>query len=444
MLEKGDIFLDSMELARIKQETNWEKMLHGLFHYVINIGVNGQTGKANSINVDPLVPIPATISEINSDLLFGEFPSFVFADTKDQSAMDEWLKEHDQFQTDILEAATYVSAMGTLFNRHFKAEDMRYDTFVKSNKVSWEEDVFGLIRVFIFDPIEGEESTGAYMYYQVEEHSYESKHAISPLLDDDRKYVVEKYKIKVKSTNREVAKIWDEEREVTDLKDMPIIKTVNQKQLGQKTGKSDYQGKEQLFAEIDNRVDQINYVLQEHVEPWMGLPTGILNEKGQINRKLGKMFEKAPIETMIRMVLFTSRISSPIAGFEIDTRGGQIESGRALKWRSVPTWAMINRKRKYWEMFFKQYFTKVEDLEKDANINVDAMSIVWKDGLPLDEDAVVENVMKQVSAGLMSKLQGMQTIREIDEKKAKKEQAVIQEEQQSKANIEASRFRVEV
>jgi hypothetical protein len=238
--------------------------------------------------------------------------------------------------------------------------------------------------------------------------------------------------------------------------------------LNKKNGKSDYQGKEQLFAEIDNRVDEINHILQEHSEPWTFVPPGVLDNKGNFNRSQGKMIEKAAgtntnntvdvmtwdgqleasfnsIKMMIQLVLFTSRISNPIAGFFFDNSGGQVESGRALKWKSINTNSMITRKRKNWNEAFQTFFTYLFEMDDEFKKTEDFnLRVKWQDGLPLDVDAVVDNVIKQVGAKVLSKKTGIQQINEVSPEKAQTELDQINAEQQQEVTTRSTAFRQEI
>ena len=263
MLEENDIFLDKQDIDRLRIVLQWDQMFHGIFHHVINLSVVG--GEFKTIKVDPLVPIASLVSEIMGDLLFGEFPIFKFNNDAEQNKFDEWLKTQKSFEEDMLEAATYVSALGTLFARQFKINNKSIYDFISSGNVRWDEDVFGIIRFFIFHefiPSDVKRSAAKFRWFHVEEHFYLSDDKRSPLLDEDRQYVIDNYDVKVDFINGQqiVKEVAHFEREETELKNMPITKISNIKQLSMKSGKSDYQGKEQLYAEIDNRVDQINYV----------------------------------------------------------------------------------------------------------------------------------------------------------------------------------------
>jgi hypothetical protein len=172
------------------------------------------------------------------------------------------------------------------------------------------------------------------------------------------------------------------------------------------------------------------------------------------------------IDKLIELTLFTSRISTPISGFNMNTRqGGQVDSGRALKWKSINTFSMITRKRKYWSEAFQKFFMYMNVMDDDFKLSDDfkmdilwkdglpldrqaideqVVNILWKDGLPLDRQAIVDQVVKEINAGLKSKLEGIKQVNEVDDDMAKKELAQIDVERQTQANIESSKFKVEV
>lgn len=470
ILEKGVPFPSDLEFARIKQQQIWDDMYNGVYHYIRKVIV-GDTGAAEK-KQDPLIPLPGIISDIKSDLLFGEFPNFIFG--KDTQSLNELvmekLKGWKTFMTDVNSASIYNSALGTMFWYLFRMNDKVFYKFIKPMNTIWSEDIIGLTKVWFFHEID-RSRYDKWIEYHLQEHKYiwDAENE-SPLLDPDRKHVVVEYEFRVKNDpTREIKKIKIVKKEMeTGLDFIPIIKLENKKNLNQKNGKSDYQGKEQMFAEVDNRIDQINNVLSEHEEPWLFIPPGVLNEKGQFNRSQGKMIEKSAsdnknnkvdivtwdgkleasfnaIKMWIQLILFTSRISNPIAGFFFDNTGGHAESGKALKWRSVNTNSMITGARNIWNETFLDFFTmwfKMDTDFKDAEAK--DQRTLWRDGLPLDDEAIVTNVVKEVNAQLKSKLKGIQEINEVDEKTAQEELDRINAEADTKANRTANTFRTEV
>lgn len=444
----GDQFFSGYDKARLDQQTKWDQMLDGEYVYILNVG--DKNGKLEGKTVDPLVPVAGVISEISADLIFGEFPKISWGNDGTDKKIFEAVGRN--FKTDILEAATNVSAVGTLLCYLWKTEDQVHYKFLSVRNTLYTLDpLTGKIKeVRMFEvKVRTENKT----IYGVQEH----------FIDFDGKYKVQYYDIEVDKMG-EVTKITATQDEtVTNFDFLPFVKIDNMRRLNGTLGISDYKGKEQLFANIDDRIDQINYVLTEHADPWIGLPPGVLDANGKFNRKQGKMFEKTStgtndeitvtawdarldsafeaIDKMIEMVLFTARISPAFAGY---AKGGYAESGRALKWRMVSTLSMVARKRVYWEEFLKEFFDVFFKLSGQfGKLDAYALSIEWQDGLPLDDSEVLENVIKAVNGKIMSRLTGTERCMEINKKDAEIEQARIQFEAQQDANVESSRFGLE-
>jgi hypothetical protein len=468
-LEVNEKFISEREKQRIKQQAQWDEMYNGTYIYNWNIK-NGE-----KVKIDPLVPLPAVISEISSDLLFGEFPEFKFESDTDTDAVSEWIEDNKEFVTDVLEGATSTSSMGTIFWYLWQMDNQTFNMFIKPSNVLWREDKLGITQALLFKEIERSENNRWAVYKITElDFIWDDNEYKSPYTDPKRQYVTRTYKIKIENPDgtgkdaRVIKEVDLEDETVTEWDFMPLIKVNNLKVLGAKSGKSDYQGKEQMFSEIDNRIDQINHVLQENADPWLFVPSGVLDNKNKLNKAQGKMIEKmggqgdnsvdivtydgslqdafTQIDKLIELTLFTSRISTPISGFNMNTRqGGQVDSGRALKWKSINTFSMITRKRKYWSEAFQKFFMYMDVMDDDFKLSDDfKMDILWKDGLPLDRQAIVDQVVKEINAGLKSKLQGIKEVNEVDDDMAKKELAQIDVERQAQANIESSKFRVEV
>jgi hypothetical protein len=470
IIEKGKQFPPQSEMGRISKQIQWDKMYLGE-HVFNKITTSDGTQK----DIDPTVPLPQVISDISADLLFGERPLFLMDNPSNQEKIDEWLEDNKEYFTDLLEGANGTSSMGMLFWYLFKMDGKIFYKYIKPQNVIWEKDVLGITKAWIYKLTEVADNKKSAIYHVLElSFKYDEEQYKSPLSDENRRFVTRDLTIKVEIPNgtgtgsRKITDIKENEIVKTEWDFMPLIEIDNQRQLGYDIGRSDYQGKEQLFAEIDNRVDQNNYVLEEHADPWLFVPPGVLNNKGKFDKSQGKMVEKMSagqgdnsvdiiswdanlsnsfkqIEMQIQLVLFTARISNSIAGFFFDRSGGQAESGRAIKQKSVNTNSMIERKRKYWgegiQKFFEYYNIMSDDLELDEGFK---MTIKWQDGLPLDKNEIVEGAVKEVNTKLKSRLTAIQEINEVDKEQAEKEQAQIQEEQQAQATIESSKFAVNI
>ena len=143
------------------------------------------------------------------------------------------------------------------------------------------------------------------------------------------------------------------------------------------------------------------------------------------------------VEKMISMIFFTSRISSPIAGLE---KGGVADSGRALKWRSINTFSAVQRRRVYYEAAHQKFFNFLKRLDPSIKGDVSDLQMIWRDGIPLDNSQIIDDVTQQVMSQIMSKKTAIMQVQEIDEKAALEEQDQILLENGQSADIEARRF----
>ena len=434
-------FPNDLDKNRILQEQRWYNMLISQDTGNYKLSVDQSSGKINKTVINTMVPIASTISDINSDLLFGEFP--VIEAQVEQDKINEAFNDYafdSDFETKVSEAANVTSAQGTSFCRFWKVDGKTYYDFVKSSNTIWEEDYTGLTNVRFIENIEKKKNNQE-TWYEIQEHRL-----------DNKKHIISHYYI-ITDDTRLVKDIEEIEAEViTGYDFLPVSKIINQGRLGKDTGRSDYEGKEQLFSEIDNRIDQNNSILEDNADPWIGLPAGVLDMNGNFNRRFGKMFEKGVsgssvdnqidivsygaesivpsmehIKQMVEMCFFTSRISAPIAGL-MTTNGGQAESGRALKWKSVNTLSMITRKRKYWEKFIRDFVFIWGSLE-NYKIEKKMVAIEWKDGLPMDDKEIIDGVIAQVNAKIMSRQKAVGVAQEISDEAITEELNLIDGEE---------------
>ena len=414
MIELEKPLFSKADLQRIQTQATYEEIY--LSTHIWNKVVTNEGGEKD---IDPLIPIAATISEISSDLIFGEFPALNFNNDQTQSQVATFLKEraaigHD-FKIELLESSVYSSALGMVFWYVFVEDGKAYWKFRKPQNATWDSDYFGLTDVKFYDLIDDTEKSKT---YEVEEFTREG----DVVQNNFYEVIVDKATLVVKKITT------ISESTVENLDVIPVIPVYNSKYMDETLGKSDYEGKQQLFAEIDNRVDQINSVLQDHSDPWTFIPAGILNEFGQFQRSQGKMVEKSmaasnvdntvefstwdaslsaafqQIDLMIRLAYGTSRIAPSLSPFA-DLSGGNAESGRSLKHRSVTTVSMINRKRVYWEQSMKAFFAIVQKVDSGMkNIQLDDFKIEWADGLPTDDQELTDLTIQKVHAGIISKV----------------------------------------
>lgn len=441
MLQKGDVYPLPKDTARIQKQNNYERLLNSKSFG--NFKLKSIDGRISREAVDPLVPLPQTISDISSDLLMGESPKITIP--KDQDDLNDWIFDTN-LESKLLEGATYASSIGSIFSRMYKNEEEILYDFVAANNVTFTRSLNVLTNVKFIDSIRNTKNSKGKLY-NIQEYDL-----------DKNEVTISTYTAQINKSTNKVEEITNLKSETPGLDFIPVTQWVNIGIMGSDFGRSDYQGKEQLFAEIDNRIDQNNNVLEENAAPWLGMPPGILNQNGELNKSSSdnKMFEKAgsgnqgensidiiewdgqlkssfeQLTAMEDLVFFTSRISNSISG---RTTGGTSDSGRSLKWQSVSTIAMINRKKRYASDFLKTFINQWTKL-RDKEIVKKDIKVEFQDGLPLDDKEVIESTVKQFDSGLMSQETAIKNLQETDDLQTQEEIARIQSDQQFQTGLE--------
>ena len=175
----------------------------------------------------------------------------------------------------------------------------------------------------------------------------------------------------------------------------------------------DLLGSEGTTRMIDDRISRDTEILNKHANPKMRVPTGLLDEKGQVMRQTfdGMLFEVDPssglllpdyitwdakmkdsfeyLDRMIDMALLNTGLAKQIIGFEGKT--GFADSGTALRLRMIPTLATVNRKRLHFHPAIDQIMRSalaladgIEGFGQTALRETDQIIIAWRDGLPED------------------------------------------------------------
>jgi len=441
MLNIGDVFPTPQDQARIAIQNNYENLL--LNKSVGNFRMVSHNGKISKQQIDPMVPLPQTVADISGDLLMGESPRIKLPDSN-QKPFDEW-KFKTNFESRLLEAATYTSAIGTVVSRMFVINGEVFYDFVPANKVIFTKELGETINAKFILSV-SQTKNNAFLIYEIQEYDLEITGDVETV---NKTVILKHYEIKVRISDTKIVEITPiTEETIPGLDFLPVAIWRNVGIMGAEFGRSDYSGKEQLFAEIDNRIDQNNDVLQENAEPWKAVPPGILNQHGQLNRASmdAKMFEKAPggqgdnavdiitwdgsldasftqINEMEDLIFFTSRLSNAITG---RGKGGTNDSGRSLKWQSISTIAMMNRKKRYAGDFLKTFVGQWSMLSAVNDLTKEDVTIEWQDGLPIDETEETATTIAQVNAQLMSKETAVKRLQNLNDEEAKKELERIQ------------------
>ena len=190
--------------------------------------------------------------------------------------------------------------------------------------------------------------------------------------------------------------------------------------------------------------------------------TGSDHQNGHFNRRNGKLIEKAgggsgdndidivewsgqlssafeQFNLLIKQILFNAHISPQMAGWE--NKGGSDASGRALKWSSIPTWASRDLKRIYWDRAMRKFFQYYSILDENMDeIEPDSITIEWQNGLPIDVEEQTEIIVKQFNAQLISQIEALKRLHDLDPQAAQEMQESIRADSVRAAEANAANF----
>ena len=209
------------------------------------------------------------------------------------------------------------------------------------------------------------------------------------------------------------------EEEQTGLDHIPIFHVPNFRYGSRFWGISDYEGLESLFESLNNRVSQIDEVLDKHVAPKIVVPPGFVDEDGKIHFERMETIELGPGDQPPSYITWDAHLTAAFTQFEklLDLlfmlsetapsafgldKFGVAESGRALRLRLLRTLAKINRKRLYYDTALKAALLTAQMLDVthgSGEYEPSEPTIQWADGLPEDMVEMVEIESQRLAAG---------------------------------------------
>ena len=242
-----------------------------------------------------------------------------------------------------------------------------------------------------------------------------------------------------------VGMIMDAEQ-LTGIDELLITHVANWKTGDRHFGLSDYHDLDYLFFALNNRISKVDNILDKHGDPILMVPPGVLDEKGQVNKKALGVIEVTEgennkpeyivwdaslesafkeIEKLVDFLYLTAEISPDLLGMG----EGTSESGRALKFKLMRTLAKAARKRLYYDQAIKDLIYKAQVFAKANNLTINGKAlsgepvkpeIDWQDGLPIDNTELQADIIAAIDAGIKSKLQAVMELDQVDEKNAQK------------------------
>lgn len=243
-------------------------------------------------------------------------------------------------------------------------------------------------------------------------------------------------------------------KEIIKIKEPLLVHIPNWKTGDEFFGYSDYLDLDSIFYAINNRMTKIDNILDKHGDPILTVPPGILDEKGQVNKKSMGVIEVADgengkpeyivwdaklesafteIEKLVDFMYLTAEISPDILGLG----EGKTDSGKALKFKLMRTIAKVARKKLYFDAAIKDLVYRAQLLAKAYKVGADGVAlksdpvkpeIIWADGLPADDGELLDNETKALDAGITSQKSSIMRVYGVDEESAEKMQEEIKKE----------------
>lgn len=222
-------------------------------------------------------------------------------------------------------------------------------------------------------------------------------------------------------------------------------------------GASDYEDIESLQDALNNRISNIDEVLDKHSNPILVLPTGIMREDPTTGRLYSVSADRDAIETndpdlgakLPRYVTWEAQLDAAFS--EIDkimdtmmlvsqmspalfgrTTSYAADSAKALKLRMIQTLAKVNDKQMPYDTALKNILFAAQWLEYKNKPNTpepESVRIEWRDGLPDDELEITQIHATRVAAGIESKYVAIKAVQGMEGQHLEDEIIRIQKDQ---------------
>jgi hypothetical protein len=219
-------------------------------------------------------------------------------------------------------------------------------------------------------------------------------------------------------------------------------------------GLSDYHDLDYLFYALNNRISKIDNILDKHGDPILMVPPGVIDEKGNVNKKALGVIEVTEgetnkpeyivwdaslasafteVEKLVDFLYLSAEISPDILGLG----EGTSDSGRALKFKLMRTIAKTQRKRLYYDQALKELIYNAQVFAKANGLTVNGEllkgepvkpEIEWQDGLPIDDTELQDKLIAAIDAGIKTKKDVIMELDGVDEENAELKLKEIEDE----------------
>jgi hypothetical protein len=451
-----DVFPDPGSKRRIGDYSYYMRLLMGEHFEAFNVRINDEryTKEYSKLRYI-MVNFAGLISKVVADMLFSEAPKFKApdGDEKKQKYLDA-LVQDNELNTQNYESAINNSAMGDALykirigERH-KGDGKPTIIIEDTNPMIYFPDVDGFnVRA------EPDAEVLAWTFYRGKQ-KYLRKEIHTTGQIENQVYTMENDKVLTSQPLTILGDDAPEETEDTRIDRSLLVHIPNWKTGTRFFGISDYYDIDKLFYAINNRFTKVDNILDRHGDPILVVPPGILDEKGRVKKKDGRIMEIgdneegkpeyivwdaklesafSQIEKLIEVLMMVAEISPDVLGMG----KGQSDSGRALKFKILRTIAKVQRKKLYYHtglrtvlytamLLAKKHGVKIGDDELDP-IDPFYPDIEWQDGIPMDPAEQADIEAKRKDAGNTSTVDSIMRLDGLDKKAAQEKADEIKEE----------------
>lgn len=416
------------DVGRLKNYARFRKMMRGR-HKEVFEDVKESLLPSEKKSLYVAVNFAGIVSKLSADLLFGEAPMFRVSDAKAQKNLDDIAKDN------ALQTLCHTMALSSSYRGDcvFKA---RFGKFC-----DWDERAYPIIEAVpssSFFPVINDDNVmdlsagiiawrrkvGSDLYLRREIHI-------------PGKIVNELYRMESETTIGAQIKLGSlpeyagmKEIEETGFPGLLVEYVPNWRLDDEFWGISDYFDMETLQEELNGRVTKIAEILDKHSKPRLILPPGVMKYDEKLNRwyvekedlealevdpeqvadlpryltwdaQLTACFDE--IDRLLDFLLIVTETAPAAIGLS-SKEGGQVESGRALRFRLMRTIGKINRKERFFDVALKNilYAAQVLNAAHGNGATPEPVSIEWQDGLPEDPMETAEIVNGRVGSRTMS------------------------------------------
>lgn len=227
------------------------------------------------------------------------------------------------------------------------------------------------------------------------------------------------------------AKFGYKEQEETGVKRSLVFHIPNVRDGSIFWGTSDYRDLITLFFAINNRLTKTDNILDKHSDPILAVPSGVLDENGNINKSAIGMFEmdnetgqkpeyivwnanleaaEKQLDRLTELLMIVAEMAPDSLGLD-NKNGGVAESGRALKFKLLATIRKRNRKKIYYDQAIKDMLTVCQELSAVHGITINGKriseperpTIDWGTGIMRDETEEITNEIQRIDAGISTR-----------------------------------------